>query len=138
MSSPSGRRELTPKDDVPNNGSMRRRRGLLLPLEESILAAGLELRRGGADEFHGFAVAKQIRDGGPARQLTAHGTLYKALERMERAKLLSSRWEDPLAAAEERRPRRRLYQVTGLGATVLADAQSKRRAVSAVERLAPS
>ncbi len=110
----------------------------MLPLEESILEAGLELRRGGIDEFHGFAVAKQIRDAGPARQLTAHGTLYKALERMERAELLASRWEDPAAAAEERRPRRRLYQVTGLGATVLAQARIDRRGAAPVERLAPS
>jgi PadR family transcriptional regulator PadR len=94
---------------------MRRRSGVLIPLEVSILRAGVELRERGQEEFHGFLIAKEIRDSTSARQLTAHGTLYKALDRMERAGFLESRWEDPSIAAEEGRPRRRLYRVTGLG-----------------------
>jgi PadR family transcriptional regulator PadR len=86
-----------------------------LPIEVSILEAGLRLRAEGRDRFHGFLVAKEMRDSDAARRLTAHGTLYKALDRMERAGLLESEWEDPSIAADEGRPRRRLYRVTGVG-----------------------
>ena len=94
---------------------MRRKKGTLIPLELSILASCLGLKASGAEEAHGFLIAKHIRDQERARMLTAHGTLYKALGRMEKAGLLKSRWEDPLVAAEEARPRRRLYHVTAQG-----------------------
>lgn len=102
----------------------RRKPGTLLPLEIDILAAGVAIRRGGAGSFHGFELAKAIAQGGAARTLTAHGTLYKALGRLEDAGLLHSRWEDPDIAAAEGRPRRRLYEVTGAGAAALAAARA--------------
>jgi PadR family transcriptional regulator PadR len=105
---------------------VRRRPDTLLPIEVSLLAAGIDLRRGGTTEFYGFSVAKEIKDREGARRLTAHGTLYKALDRMEKAGLLVSCWEDPLVAAEEGRPRRRLYEVTSAGERALAKAQAKR------------
>jgi PadR family transcriptional regulator, regulatory protein PadR len=101
---------------------MRRKEGELVPLEVSILEAALELRRRGAPEAHGFLLAKEMRDSHHARRLTAYGTLYKALERLERAGYLESRWEDPHAAAAEGRPRRRFYQVTLAGEGAFADA----------------
>ena len=91
---------------------MKRKPGALLPIELAILAAGVGLRRHGVSEFHGFSIAKKIAEHADARRLTAYGTLYKALERLEGAGLLTSRWEDPLIAATETRPRRRLYQLT--------------------------
>ena len=102
----------------------RRKPGTLLPLEVSILAAGVDVARSGDVDFHGFAIAQviQARDG--ARRLTAHGTLYKALGRMEDAGLLESHWEDPDVAVAEGRPRRRLYRVTPLGANAFARAQA--------------
>ena len=78
---------------------MRRKKGALIPLELSVLVASLDLKTRGVNEVHGFLMAKQIRDRKGARMLTAHGTLYKALGRMEKAGLLKSRWEDPVAAA---------------------------------------
>jgi DNA-binding PadR family transcriptional regulator len=99
---------------------MRRKPGTLLPLEESILAIGLALAGRGTSEFHGFAIAKEIQEGARARRLTAHGTLYKALDRLTRAGLLEGRWEDPARAAEDGRPRRRLYHVTGAGELALS------------------
>jgi DNA-binding PadR family transcriptional regulator len=102
---------------------MRRKPGTLLPLEASILAVGVEGRGRGEPEFHGFAAAKAIRDGDASRRLTSHGTLYKALERLERAGLLESRWEDPDVAVSEGRPRRRLYRVTGDGELALSRAR---------------
>jgi PadR family transcriptional regulator PadR len=104
---------------------MRRRPDTLLPIEASILAAGIELRREGATEFYGFLVAKAMKEREGARRLTAHGTLYKALDRMEKAELLASYWEDPLVAAEAGRPRRRLYEVTSAGERALAKAQAR-------------
>lgn len=120
---------------------MRRKPGTLLPLEISILETAIDLRRRGEEEFHGFAVAKEIAECEQARTLTAHGTLYKALERMQRAGLLESRWEDPDAAAVEGRPRRRLYHVTGLGAQAIAavpDAIRRSHAIRPHGELAPS
>lgn len=105
---------------------MRRRPGTLLPLEVSILEAALALRGSGDGEFHGFAIATEIREQDNARSLTAHGTLYKALGRMETAGLLESRWEDPELAVREGRPRRRLYRVTGLGERALHEAEAAR------------
>ncbi len=119
---------------------MRRKADTLLPLEASILDAGLQLRLGGTPEFHGFRIATAIKDQQDARLLTAHGTLYKALDRMEQAGLLASRWEDPLVAAAANRPRRRLYQVTVVGEAALAKAWTTAgaRAMSLQRGLAPS
>ena len=88
----------------------RRRAGVLLPLEEAILEIGLRRLRDRDPEFYGFAMATEL-DGDDGRQLTAHGTLYKVLERLERNGLLVSRWEDS-DEIDEGRPRRRLYQVS--------------------------
>lgn len=99
-------------------------------MEVAILSAGLELRNAGEPEFHGFLLAKELREQDEARRLTAHGTLYKALDRMERAGLLDSRWEAPEIAAEQGRPRRRLYRVTGNGEQAFDRAELERVAVS--------
>jgi PadR family transcriptional regulator PadR len=101
---------------------MRRKPGVLLPIEVSILSAGIEFARLSDPRFHGYAVAKLIRESEEARRLTAHGTLYRALERLEAAGLLESELEDADAAAAENRPRRRLYRVTALGQRAHAEA----------------
>ena len=101
---------------------MRRKKGTLLPLEKSILQCGIDLAVRGAPRFHGFMIAKQIKDRDEAKLLTAHGTLYKALDRMQKSGYLQSDWEDPLVAAQEHRPRRRLYHVTAAGEAALVKA----------------
>ena len=98
---------------------MRRKAGGLVPLEVSILEASVELARRGIPEAHGFLLAKELRDRGGARRLTAYGTLYKALDRLERAGYLASRWEDPMLAAADGRPRRRFYHTTAVGEQAL-------------------
>jgi DNA-binding PadR family transcriptional regulator len=102
---------------------MRRKPGVLLPLELSILDAAFELSRTRVDEFHGYLIASTIGDRDGRRTLTAHGTLYKALDRMKKAGLLESRWEDSEVAASEERPRRRLYRVTAAGEVARAEAE---------------
>lgn len=94
----------------------RRKPGSLLPLETEILVTALAMRRAGDPAFHGFGLAQAMREQAGSRSLTAHGTLYKALGRLEEFGLVTSRWED--AAAAEGRPRRRLYELTGHGARV--------------------
>jgi DNA-binding PadR family transcriptional regulator len=96
---------------------MRRKPGTLLPLEVAILDAALQLRRSGEESFHGFGIARVIAQGDETGGLTSHGTLYKALGRLETAGFLSSTWEDADDAAAEGRPRRRLYQVDGTAAS---------------------
>jgi DNA-binding PadR family transcriptional regulator len=94
---------------------MRRRANTLVPLEVAILEGSVEFVRAGEDEFHGYAMARALRDEAGARQLTGHGTLYRALERLEKLGFLASRWEDPAVAAGQQRPLRRLYHITATG-----------------------
>jgi PadR family transcriptional regulator, regulatory protein PadR len=98
----------------------RRKPGTLLPLETEILAVALSMQRSGEATFHGFGLAQTMRGQRRSRALTGHGTLYKALGRLEEFGLLVSRWED--AEAAEGRPRRRLYELTGEGAGVAESA----------------
>jgi PadR family transcriptional regulator, regulatory protein PadR len=92
----------------------------LLDIEAAILDAGITLKAQGSADFHGFSVAKMIQETHNKQRLASHGTLYKALGRLERAGLLTSEWEDADRAVGEGRPRRRLYRVTDLGETSLA------------------
>lgn len=96
----------------------RRKPGTLVPLETEILEAALSMQRSGQAAFHGFGLAQTMREQSSSRSLTSHGTLYKALGRLEEFGLLTSRWED--AATVEGRPRRRLYELTGEGVRVAA------------------
>jgi PadR family transcriptional regulator, regulatory protein PadR len=52
------------------------------------------------------------------------GTLYPILSRLERARWLSSEWEQ-VSPIEVRRPRKRLYQLTALGARKTREAFSE-------------
>ena len=98
----------------------RRKPGTLLPLETEILEVALSMLRLEQATFHGFGLAQTMREQTGSRSLTGHGTLYKALGRLEEFGLLTSRWED--AAVAEGRPRRRLYELTGQGAQVAEQA----------------
>jgi PadR family transcriptional regulator PadR len=118
---------------------MRRKAGSLVALEVEILDAALSLRGMGVAEAHGFLLARTMGDqSGDGRRLTAYGTLYKALDRLERAGYLESRWEDPVYAAEASRPRRRLYRVTAAGEAIVAAAHAAETADAAPARARPS
>ena len=99
---------------------MRRKAGQLVPLEIAICDAAARLRRRGINEFHGYEIAKRIGEDVDSKLLTAYGTLYRALGRLESMGLLESRWEDPQIAANENRPGRRLYSLTGAAEETLA------------------
>ena len=91
----------------------KRKPGRLFPIEFDVLECGLALQASDGS-FYGFALARALSDHS-GTELTAHGTLYKALGRMKDSGLLESTWEDSAVADAENRPRRRLYTVTGEG-----------------------
>jgi PadR family transcriptional regulator PadR len=102
---------------------MRRKAGGLVPLEVAICSSGAALLRAGINEFHGYEIAKHLGDESERRLLTAYGTLYRALGRLEKMGLLKSRWEDPEIPARENRPGRRLYTLTAAGEAAVAEAR---------------
>jgi DNA-binding PadR family transcriptional regulator len=102
---------------------VRRKPGHLVPLEVAICEAAADLRERGEEAFHGYELAKTLRRGADARLLTAYGTLYRALGRLEAMGLLESRWEDPAIPARENRPGRRLYTLTAAGVAVVTEAR---------------
>jgi PadR family transcriptional regulator PadR len=102
---------------------MRRKPGTLLPLETAICVTAAALLRHGAREFLGYDIAKRLAEADDRRLLTAYGTLYRALGRLQQMGLLRSRWEDPEIPARENRPGRRLYSLTALGEVAARDAR---------------
>ena len=101
---------------------MRRKPGQLVPLETAICVCAARLRRSGTHEFHGYQIAKRLGGESDTRLLTAYGTLYRALGRLEALGLLQSHWEDPQIPARENRPGRRLYALTAAGETAAREA----------------
>jgi DNA-binding PadR family transcriptional regulator len=120
---------------------MRRKPGQLVPLEISICASACALLHRGTTEFHGYQLAKLLRDASDAPLLTGYGTLYRALMRLEEMGLLKSRWEDPEIPARENRPGRRLYSLTGKGEEVTKEHNQTlrvKRAARGTRRLRPA
>lgn len=118
---------------------MRRKPGALVPLEIAIIVAAADLRKRRVREFHGYQIARHVADVSDHRLLTAYGTLYRALGRLEKMGLLASRWEDPQIAADENRPGRRLYVLTGEGiAVVTANREERAMTRHSRRRAAPA
>ncbi len=66
-----------------------------------------------------------------ATGLTA-GSVYPSLDRLEDLGLLRSSWEDAGSAQSEKRPARRYFALTGLGARTLAEALAKHKTLRPV------
>ncbi len=116
---------------------MRRKPNTLVPLELNLLGAAVAFARAGVEEFHGYAIALELAEQAEARRLTAHGTLYRALDRLEASGFLSSRLEDADQAASERRPRRHLYRLTAEGMRAVERADAPAQAATFERGLAP-
>ena len=73
------------------------------------------------------AVAGGTRHGFDIMDATglASGTVYPALRRLEADAFLTSRWEPASEALAARRPRRRVYELTGEGVALLPAARAK-------------
>jgi DNA-binding PadR family transcriptional regulator len=101
---------------------MRRKPGTLVPLEVEILKIAVFKAATDRPEFHGFELAKLIADDERSNNLLAHGTLYKALNRLADSGMLTADWEDAAIALTDGRPRRRLYRITVRGEQAAAAA----------------
>ena len=58
------------------------------------------------------------------------GTVYPALERLERLGLAKSKWEDAHLAHDEKRPPRRYFEITTYGKRELIDALERYKALA--------
>lgn len=92
-----------------------------MPIELAILDMCASRSLNGDPECYGFLIASLVKSTQNAKLLTAYGTLYRALSRLEKAGFLTSRWEDMSSFAGESRPRRRLYRITDTGSEALAN-----------------
>ena len=63
------------------------------------------------------------------------GTVYPAMRRLERDRLILSRWEKRSIADAEQRPPRKYYKLTRLGRTTI---EASRRRYPLLERLIPA
>ena len=61
------------------------------------------------------------------------GTVYPALERLERLGFARSRWEDAELAHAEKRPPRRYYEITTDGKAELASALERYKALAPLD-----
>ena len=95
---------------------------MLVPLEVAILNVAVARASSDQPDLYGFELAKLIAESERAGKLVAHGTLYKALNRLAESGMLSSDWEDPALALSNGRPRRRLYRITIRGEQAAASA----------------
>ncbi|MFB2581316.1 PadR family transcriptional regulator [Herbiconiux sp. P15] len=86
-----------------------------------MLQAVLELAAQESDAY-GFSIARTISGGGAPKALTSHGTLYKVLGRLAESGMLAAHWEAAEVAEAEKRPRRRLYSITGDGVATVEKA----------------
>ncbi|HEX3393811.1 MAG TPA: helix-turn-helix transcriptional regulator [Acidimicrobiales bacterium] len=68
---------------------------------------------------HGYAIISALRDQSEGAFDLPEGTVYPALHRLEEAGLLASHW------GEVGGRRRRVYQLTGAGATALAERRTE-------------
>ncbi|MGE0866690.1 MAG: PadR family transcriptional regulator [Vicinamibacterales bacterium] len=99
-----------------------------MPLEVEICLCAANLSSDGTEEFHGYDLARHIASNSGRQSLTAYGTLYRALGRLVDMGMLTSRWEDPSAAADENRPRRRFYSLTTAGRAAAREAVTAKAA----------
>ena len=61
------------------------------------------------------------------------GTIYPALERLERLGFARSKWEDGRVAQREKRPARRYYAITDRGTQTLVDAMERYRSLAPID-----
>lgn len=108
-----------------------------MPIELAILDVCATRSLSGSPECHGFLIASLVKGTQNTKLLTAYGTLYRALSRLEKAGFLTSRWEDMSSLAGESRPRRRLYRITNAGSEVLANSRSTNSELATATKVAP-
>lgn len=102
---------------------MPKRRGAEpFPIEAEILIQAQALALSGQREFHGYELTKAIVGQRADGSEVGHGSVYRALGRLETMGWLDSEWEDAQVAEAAGRPRRRLYHLTPTGAVTRSSA----------------
>lgn len=81
------------------------------------------------------ALAREVQYGFDIMEETGltSGTIYPALERLERLGFARSHWEDPSLAQRDRRPPRRYYSITDDGKSALIEAMARYRSLAPVD-----
>jgi len=74
-------------------------------------------------ELYGLEMLEQINPNRPGTPLS-YGSIYPALNRLEKKGLIESQWGDESTGSSG--ARRKYYKVTGLGANTLSDVQNYR------------
>ncbi len=74
-------------------------------------------------ELYGLEILDYINPNRPGTPLT-YGSIYPALNRLEKKGLIESKWGDESTGSSG--ARRKYYKVTGLGASSLSDVQNYR------------
>lgn len=69
---------------------------------------------------HPYRLGREAEDRGGKGVVTL-GALYKALHRLEEGGCVRSSWEDVDSHEEAKRPRRRIYRLTALGAQAVKE-----------------
>lgn len=91
----------------------RRREDQLVSNEQRVLRAALELLARNDTDFHGYLIAKKLREDTSVRAVAA-STIYRCMDRLEERGLLVSRYSAP----DGQGAGRRTYQLTGDGISV--------------------
>jgi DNA-binding PadR family transcriptional regulator len=94
------------------------------------------LSYGSAAILHAIASGSQFGFDIMAATGLTSGTVYPALDRLEHAGCLRSKWEDDAAAHAEGRPARRYFTLTASGAAALAAALERYKALRPIPGLA--
>ena len=87
--------------------------------------------------LHAIASGRQFGFDVMAATGLTSGTVYPALDRLESAGLLRSKWEDASVAHAEGRPARRYFTLTASGVTALAAALARYKALRPLPGLVP-
>jgi|FreactcultureFD7_1027221.scaffolds.fasta_scaffold121969_1 DNA-binding PadR family transcriptional regulator len=82
---------------------MRRKKDSLVPLEKQII----EIAKTINGEFYGYQITDKFKSG---KMIQQRGTLYRALNRLEKFGYLTSRWE---VKTQGHKPAKKFYELTG-------------------------
>mgnify|MGYP003337132931 CR=1 FL=1 len=104
---------------------MNRRKDRLIQTEADILLAAQALLQSGREEFHTYALSREVQALTGARLQISHAALYQAVKRLEGMGYLAGRWETPDGDAGAGPPRR-MYRLAGSYAVALASFQADR------------
>lgn len=101
----------------------RRRQDELVSNEQRVLLAAMDLLTQNEEEFHGYLVAKKLREDSSIRTVAA-STVYRCMARLEERGLLVSRHSAP----DGQGAGRRTYQLTGAGISTATSLAAPRNA----------